>query len=404
MKNAILCLLMFAFAINTVAQTDSIKNQILNYQNNETELISKARRMLIDRLETNDYQKVKEIKDYLKQEVDNQNYLALYTPEYWFILYWTQEFNELLDNIKQTGYQIDAKETSNMNKQMRPSEDDLFIRLKDKSGKDKHILDLIIENASLTEEEKEFLQLHLSYCLLGSKYHIINQEILNNQSEKFLLKYPSSPYNPFIKKVIIYKEKVSDFGWGYDLALGYGNFEGGIAESFSEYFVLGMSFDFVYNNFDLNLGFSIGSSQLKKDIEYESVIWSKEKKGDVIVPMVSLGYTVLSKKRINFTPFVGVSGIYISPQWEDTQNYTLLEKVELNSDASWNVGISLNFYSKVFKTPSYFRKMSMVQGVLKLKYTYFHSGFKKEYYGLDGAMHQATIAFGGFTRRVKRSF
>ncbi|NJO92490.1 MAG: hypothetical protein HC831_28590, partial [Chloroflexia bacterium] len=111
----------------------------------------------------------------------------------------------------------------------------------------------------------------------------------------------------------------------------------------------------------------------------------------------------LGKKRINFTPFVGVSAIYISPQWEDTQNYTLLENVELNSDASWNVGISLNFYSKVFKTPSYFRKMSLVQGVLKLKYTYYQTGFKKEYYGLDGAMHQATIAFGGFTRRVKRS-
>ncbi len=404
MKNAILCLFLIAFAINVVAQTDSIKNQILNYENNETEVISKARRLLIDRLEANDYQKVKEIKDYLKHEVDNQNYLALYIPEYWFILYWTQEFEELLDNIKQTGYQINAKQSSSMNHLIRPTQDDLFVRLKDKSGREKHILDLIIENASLTDEKREFLQLHLNYCLLGSEHQIISQETINNQSENFLLKYPSSAYNPFIKKVIIYKEKVSDFGWGYDLSIGYGGFEGGIAESFSEYFVLGMSFDFMYHNFDLNLGFSIGSSQLKKDIEYETVVWSKEKKGDVIVPSASLGYNVLSKKRINLTPFVGVSGIYISPQWEDMQNYTLLENVELNSDVSWNVGISLNFYSKVFKTPRYLKKMSLIQGVLRLKYTYFHSGFKKEYYGLDGAMHQATIAFGGLTRRVKRSF
>ncbi len=392
------------FAISSFAQNDSIKNQILNYQNNESEIISKARRMLIDRLEANDYEKVNEIKDYLRQEVENQNYLALYTPEYWFILYWTQEFDELLKSIENTGYQIDAKETSSINKQIRPLGDDLYEKLKDKSGKEKHLLDIIIENAPLTLEERDFLQLHLNYCLFGSKYHKINQDTLNNLSDKFLLKYPSSSYAPFIKKVIRYKEKVSEFGWGYDISLGYGGFEGGIAKSFSEYFVLGMSLDFTYKNVVLNLAFSIGSSKLKKDIEYESVIWEKEKKGDVILPQASLGYTILGNKRINFTPFVGVSSFYISPQWEDMQNYTLLEDVELNSGASWNAGISLNFYSKMFKTPSYLRRMRQVQGVLKLKYTYFHSGFKKEYYGLDGAMHQVAIAFGGFSRKVRRSF
>jgi len=403
MKKAIVC---FGFIISVTfanAQVDSIKNEILNYQSNETEIISKARRMLIDKLMIDDYQKMKEIKDFLMKEVVDQNYLALYTPEYWLILYWTQEFNELLTSIEQVGYQQDAKDISTLNSRLKPAEDKLFEKLREKSNSSRHILDVIIENAPIKQEERDFLNLHLSYCLSDyTKFG--NQDSLNEQSDKFLLKYPTSPYAPFVKKVIRYKEKVSDFGWGYDISLGYGGFSGGISDSFSDYFVFGMSVDLVYTDFVLNLGFSIGGSKLKKDIDFESVIWDKEKKGDVIVPQISLGYTFFSKKRFSITPFVGVSSMYISPKWDDMRSNTLLEDVELTSDASWNAGLSVNLYSKPMTTPRHLRRMNQIQGFVKLKYNYFYSGYEKGYFGLDGAMHQVTIAFGGFSRRVRRTW
>ena len=404
MKKVILCF-GFVFTISILsAQVDSIRNEILNYQNDDAEIISKARRMLMDKLMIDDYQKIKEIKDFLIKEVENKNYLALYIPEQWLILYWTQEFEELLTSIEQVGYNADAKNISTLNNRMKPNEDKLFDKLRDKSISSRHLLDIIIENASIKQEEKEFLELHLNYCLSDYDYNSTNQELLNEQSDKFLLKYPTSPYAPFIKKVIRYKEKVSNFGWGYDISMGYCGFEGGISNSFSDYFAFGMSFDFVYTNIVLNVGFSMGGATLNKDIEFQSVIWSKDKKGDVIIPQASLGYTLFGSRRISITPFVGISGVYISPKWDDVRSNTLLEDVELTANAAWNIGFSINLFSKAFTTPRHLHKMSQMQGFIKLKYNYINSGFTEEYYGLDGAIHNVTLALGGFARRVKRSW
>ena len=181
MKKVILCF-GFVFTISILsAQVDSIRNEILNYQNDDAEIISKARRMLMDKLMIDDYQKIKEIKDFLIKEVENKNYLALYIPEQWLILYWTQEFEELLTSIEQVGYNADAKNISTLNNRMKPNEDKLFDKLRDKSISSRHLLDIIIENASIKQEEKEFLELHLNYCLSDYDYNSTNQELLNEQ-------------------------------------------------------------------------------------------------------------------------------------------------------------------------------------------------------------------------------
>ena len=81
-------------------QNDSLKNEILDYSNTKTELISKGRTLLLDKFLEGDYSKVKEIKNYLINDVENDDYLVLYPAEYWMILYWTQEYKELLNSIQ----------------------------------------------------------------------------------------------------------------------------------------------------------------------------------------------------------------------------------------------------------------------------------------------------------------
>ena len=82
------------------SQVDSTERQILNYDNSKSVIISKGRSLLLDKFIENDRDKVKEIKDYLIEKGEDENYIALYTAEYWLILYWTNEYEELLKSIK----------------------------------------------------------------------------------------------------------------------------------------------------------------------------------------------------------------------------------------------------------------------------------------------------------------
>jgi len=397
----VLPLLLFLSVAN--AQTDSIQNEILNVENTKYEIAQKARRLIVEKLDKGEIDKIGAIKSYLAESFGN-NALIFGMREYWLILFWTQDFEELLSSIENIGFERNANAMSLNNSQLGFFNDNLQEKLIEKSISTKEMIEVTINMAQLNQEEKDFLQLHLNYCLADVNNDASAQENLNNQADKFLINYPSSIYGPFIRKVIRFKQTVSDFGWGYDLFVGYHVFNGGIAESFSDYFSFGMSVDMAYKSYLLNLSFSLGRSTLQKDIDYQSIIWDEGRRGDIFVPQASFGYTFFAQRRLSITPFVGVSGFYIMPEYDDIQAYTPFENIELNSDASWNAGLSINLFSKPATGGNMIYRASQFQAFIKLKYNYFHSGYKKEYYGLDGAMHQISLSFGGFVRRIKRTY
>jgi hypothetical protein len=47
--------------VQILSQTDSLENEIKNYQNSKSDLISKGRRLLLDNFVLNDMNKVREI-------------------------------------------------------------------------------------------------------------------------------------------------------------------------------------------------------------------------------------------------------------------------------------------------------------------------------------------------------
>lgn len=400
----VLFLSLLSISLSSVAQSDSIRSEILKYESSNFEIISKGRRMMIDKLQEEDFQKMAEVKSYLKTEMGKQGLVAFTSMEYWLILYWTQEFEELLLDVENIGYQKDAPRKVQRGGYTGVFRDGLLAKLKEKSHGQKHILDIIIDNAKLQREHKDFLKLHLNYCLSGYVVDTIDQELLNKQSDRFILNYPSSTYVPFVKKVIRYKEDISDFGWGWDLYFGYGTFNGGISQTFSDHFTFGMSINMEYKNVVLDASFSLASSVLKKDVLYNNIVWDKDRNADVFIPSATIGYTFFGKRQINITPFAGVSSLYIAPSYEDMQSYSPFEEIEFNSGPSWNTGVSINFSSRAFSSPSYTRRVSKYKMTMKLKYNYLQSGFGKDSYGLDGSLHQVTLGFGGFVRRVRRSY
>ena len=75
-------------------QSANIEKEIHQYKESKPVMIDKARTMLLDMFSKGDLAKVKEIKDFLINAED-EKFNSFFLAEYWFILYWTQEYNEL---------------------------------------------------------------------------------------------------------------------------------------------------------------------------------------------------------------------------------------------------------------------------------------------------------------------
>jgi hypothetical protein len=401
MKKIILFLFLL-FPLVSIAQIDSIEYEIMNYENTRSEIISKGRRLMTDKLIMDDFQKMKAIKDYLLEKFADIENPVFLDQEYWLILYWTQEFDDLLSSIEKYIIVSENQEYNGSSNHTFHPEDQLLEQLVKKSNESKNLIEIIINNTGLSDEESDFLKLHLNYCLFSSGYTSLTQDSLNMLSDQFFFKYPSSTFRVFIKKVIQYKIKISDFGFGYDFFIGYGFFKGGISESLIDYAPFGFSIDLMVRNFDFNFGIGLGVTTLSKTIVYNNIRWEKDMKADIYFPTVSLGYNFNLNNRLSISPYAGVCNFYITPTYEDIQSYPQLEYISMHSNASPLFGIGFNYYSRPATFSVHRQRNLQFQGFIKLKYTYYQSGFNKDYYGLDGAMHTICMSFGGISRRIYR--
>ena len=86
MKKLFFLILIISSAFHSFGQTDNLQNQILNYTDSTSEIIIKGRGLLADKFMEGDYQKVKEIKDFLMAKVPQEYYVVFNPLEYWTIL------------------------------------------------------------------------------------------------------------------------------------------------------------------------------------------------------------------------------------------------------------------------------------------------------------------------------
>ncbi len=94
------------FSMKSFSQNDSLRNQIMNYEQSNHDFLDKGRRLLLENFIKSDMLKAKEIKDLLLKEHGGNIYNTFYPIEYIYLLYWTEEYQELTDFIKQVDYTL----------------------------------------------------------------------------------------------------------------------------------------------------------------------------------------------------------------------------------------------------------------------------------------------------------
>jgi len=396
-KGLKISLILILFSNCLFSQVDSIKSQILDYDDSKSTIISKGRKLLLDKFIEGDLKKIKEIKDYLIETEDN-DYFAFYPSEYWFVLYWTKDYKELAENIQQ----FDSAKVDSYNTRIRPLNDMLYNKLKEKSFNNEMQLKGQLQDSELDSETKKALSMNLDWLLIENRETIYAQDSLNEQADIFLETYSPSKFENFTKTYIRYKQVPRDWGMTFEFFSGYSVYTGILSDNYTNNVPVGVAFDICYKNFELYLRDYIGFNKTKKDFDYSLGTWEKGSRTMVFLPEASLGYVVYNDNRFKLSPFAGIGSMDISPTTNDTEETPELKEVSLEFTTTYVLGINFDIKFGPKNTPKYSPKTSY--GFMRIRYGYCIPRFEKKYDGMTGNMHYITIGFGGMARGLRREY
>lgn len=273
-----------------------IENEI---QQSKTEQVRKGREYLLEKFLDRDYEKVKEIKDYLLT-FETEDFKAFKPHELWHILFWTQEYDALETAFRQ----VDSAYVAEMGKAVVPSGDYISIQIYRRSVEDEHLLRFNLQEANLPAEDFDFLNLYLDWDLKPlNEEHI---EKCNELADQFLAKHPHSDYEWFVRHFLRRVYAPADWGWG----LGFDLCSGLSTGVFPRPIVgVGLSMDVLYKKFDFMLGYEIVYGKTALDLPYtiSSVphIYPKGSRSESVVCYANVSYALWEKKRMSLAPFLG---------------------------------------------------------------------------------------------------
>ena len=328
-RKMLLLILLFASVFPVFAQ---IENEI---QQSKTEKISKGRAYLLEKFLARDYDKVKEIKDYL-MALEDDNYVALAPVELWHVLLCTKEFDALAASMRA----FDSTQYEAFKNKVKPQIDQLGGQLSRRCAEDEQLIRLNVRESQLPAEDKDFIQLFLDWNL--SPYNLENQTEWNKKSERGLEDDPKSDYDWFVRHVIRIKYEESNWKWGFNLGFGSGVF----TQDLNDWMTGTIAGCFAVEAYYKRLRLALCMDGIDIRLRHNP---SDEGDGSSIAINVSAGYDLIGWRRLDLTPFAAVGIGQVSSK-------TLGDIPELKELTKWRAnyefGVDLDFRFSEYKKPT----------------------------------------------------
>jgi hypothetical protein len=379
-------------------QNESIRNEILSYPAPKSEIINRGRNMIIDLLVANDQNKVRKVFNYLVEEEGNQYYLAFYPGEKWLLYYWTEQYDKLIESI----LYHDTIDWQSNRSLILPNEDLLIQKLREIVWSEESVIKSQIKLSDLNEIDKAFLELHFNY-LMETLKEDKDQDYLNTSADQFLVSYPNSGYEQFVRRNIRYVYKISKWGAAYELFTGAGIFSGGLQRNFKNVYSFGIACDVAYNNLTGYLRIAIGHSKTKDSIAFSTGTWRGGEHAEMLAFEGSVGYATFENNHFKVSPFIGFTSTGISPSQTDKEKFPEYEDVGLEYTLAYTLGVNTEIKFKTAQRWNGFGTQESYR-FIRLRYSYVMPQFDRKYDGFSGDLHCITIGFGAFGRAMNRDF
>ena len=388
MKKILNLFLFGILTINLSAQIDTTEFKRYYSQSSKLEVISKYRELLLDNIVAMDKQKTRELLYYTLQQVENENYLALYPDEKWMICLLIGEYPLITSEMAG----MDSTYYEKLINKVKPKEDQLYsILLKKIESYGPAIEKDISDNEEISLTDQSFYKLLIQE--FSSESNMKNyRENLNKKATDFLNNFPGTPYELYVRNFIRYEFVPKSFSLGMEVYSGYALLSKGLKNYYNGTVPLGLGIIWGLDNFYLNTRMIFGSNKLKQEIQYNDSVWPQECISMLYDFELSLGYNYHLTKKICVSPVIGCGWASLSPSDVEKKDNKSLEDFEINAFCSPVLGFDISLVFDNFSS-CYYGKMTHSYNAFALRYTYHPISFKKDYNYLNGAIHNLSVVY-----------
>jgi hypothetical protein len=397
------CLLLLSLVLSPFllfSQSDSLKFGVIRPDDPRSAKIDKARRVMLDRFLEGDMRKMKEVRDYLADELTNNHYLGLIPGEYRLSLYWTQEYNKLLRDI----LSYDSVKTSPRDARVHPHDPDLYYWLLKESERSRLMLEFYVRMSGEKAVDKDLLVLNLRWLLLLNNPKEMDRDSVNKLANEFLGSHPGSPYEYFVRYQVRNVYQLGNWGIAVEFFSGYAFLTDQLHKYFLNSIPVGVAFDISYKKIILFIRDYIGFSYVNKMVPYTGGAWEKGAQVRIYVPEASLGYAVLDKYPFRLIPFVGIAATEFSPTSHDTDQNPDLKYARLDMTTTWVAGACLDFKLVNWNRRSNPFHPQNQYAFVRLRYSLNLPQFGWRFGYYNGVIHSITVGVGLFQCKIKRVY
>lgn len=389
------------FFLNISAQEDVVKQQILNYKDSEYDFVNKGRRLLADYLKDFKAEDAVKVRKSLLNEFDGKVSEVFYIGEYIHLLFWTTEFEELLNYLKQ----VDFNEPVSNNVATSAQTDNLFSSLFQHTSQFSDVIELDIKNAELSDMDRDFLLLLLKDMAViipsNERETSPHTSEINEMADIFLANYLGSPYESIVREQIRLVYKESDHGMYIDFSLGPILTQGNLQKTMGNGFGMDILFEYRHRKLTGMFGFGFYGLTLNEDVPVNETIWKKDAGATSAHLYLNAGYLAFENHRWSIYPFAGAGYTGFSAAEDDIKEDDRLDKLGIHSFFT-QAGVGIDLKIKSLRDYNYNSPYPSTDSRISLKYTFRapRLGRKNDYF--DGAMHLVSLSYGFGGRSKER--
>lgn len=288
-----LLFLIFIFS-NIHAQ---IENEIKSFSDSTTEFVNNGRKLLIQSIAKEDYEKAKEISHYLNKYTADKAYSAFYYLENLNISLLTSDFSGFLEKVEK--YNLYA------NQGPYPDSYKIDNVLQEEINNKKENILSNLKKTSIESEGKRLIDIYLHQVIEGSKNEEYSKLLRNYKRD-----FPETKYSDFVRKGL--PKKHTSAYLTYTFGTGGVGLTNNLKNTFSTNLIFNMSMDFRFNkvfvNFYLNSGiFKVKTPFFGYSDNNESVNFELNESITYFKRGMFLGYFTDNSERLNFAPYINLS-------------------------------------------------------------------------------------------------
>lgn len=356
-----------------------IEQEIVAYVDTTEQLVKNGKRLLVDRLLANDYDKANEIVHYLQDLKETKNYAAFNYKEdlmLSLLLHDWLYFDELAKNIKTIFKHTVVEDPYNI----------ADILQKDVANQ-ANLIDSAAKDASLEPALKSLIHV---FCYLISAEKI--DEKWNKTLETHAKTDPSGTYQDFIDLYL--PNRYQRLSTSYSLGASYVSPTSTLNDFFKPGVGFTMSWDFAINRVYTSLNIDACTFRVRDPFTASTssglMAFAAEDPFSFFHGGLQVGYLLVRNKRLHLAPYVSVYGSsLVSNLYEDVDD----DDKEMTVYDSFAPGLGLHTECLVYQFKSANAYYGSMDGYLSLRFDAGANLITKSPAGMDGDILYAKIGF-----------